>query len=117
MREGRREGQYQPDAPRGRRSLPNVSVSDIPIYPGAAAPEGGGQMSLGGFGVRQYTTSDSVDQVVAFYKEKLGSAATVTQNGQQALVQLIGANGYANIAISPGDNSGVTKITIQSISH
>jgi hypothetical protein len=65
--------------------------------------------------MQEYTTSDSVDQVLAFYKDKLGPTATATQTGGQALVQVLGANGETTVAIKPDSSSGKTHITINTI--
>jgi hypothetical protein len=107
---GTREEPTQPAAPA-------IDMAGVPIYPGATAKEGTAELNMGvaGLKVRQFTTSDSVDKVVAFYKDKLGSQAMVTQNGQQALVQVVGSNGVINVAIGSDSSSGITKITIQSI--
>ena len=116
---GTREVRTQPAAPAAAPSQQAAPVIDmgVPVYPGATATEGGGQVSMGvgGLKVQQYTTSDSVDKVVAFYKEKLGSTAMVTQSGEQALVQVVGSNGVINVAIASDSGSGKTKITINSI--
>jgi len=109
----------QPGAPATAPGQPTTPAVDtgVPAYPGATAAEGQGEMSLGvgGVKVQQYTTSDSVDKVVAFYKDKLGSTAMVTQSGQQALVQVVGSNGVINVVIASDAGSGKTKITISTI--
>jgi len=64
---------------------------------------------------QQYTTSDSVDQVTAFYKGKMGSTAMVTQSGGQVVVQTFGANGGVTIGITSDAALGKTKIVITSI--
>ena len=59
----------------GTSDQPATSVVDagIPVYPGATAAEGPSQvLGMAGFKIQQYTTGDSVAQVVAFYKDKLG---------------------------------------------
>jgi len=91
--------------------------SSILIYPGATPTEGGAEvpMSVGGFKMQEYSTADSVDQVVAYYKDKLGTRATVTQSGGSAQVQVLGPDGVINIAIAPDGSSAKTKISIGSI--
>ena len=107
-----------PTVPPSQETAAAIDIAGVPIYPGATAKEGTTELNMGGAGlkVRQFTTSDSVDKVVAFYKDKMGSQAMVTQNGQQALVQVVGSNGVVNVAIGSDSGSGITKITIQSIS-
>jgi len=116
---GSPEVHAQPAAPStapGQETAPVVDTA-VPVYPGATGSEGGGQMSvgIGGVKVQQYTTSDSVDKVVAFYKEKMGPTAMVTQSGGSALVQVVGSNGVVNVAITTDSSSGKTKISISSI--
>lgn len=109
----------QPSAPLQVPGQPTGPVIDlgVPIYPGATPTQAGTTLSMGAgaIKVQEYTTSDSVDQVTAFYKDKLGSNVMVTQRGQQALVQLTGSNGYVNISVAPDGNTGKTKFTISSV--
>jgi len=116
---GTGEVQTQPAAPTPVPGQPTGPVIDlgVPVYPGATPTQAGTTMSMGAgaIKVQEYTTSDSVDQVTAFYKSKLGSNAMVTQTGQQALVQLAGSNGYINISVAPDGNTGKTKFTISSV--
>jgi hypothetical protein len=119
MPTGTREVRTQPATPAEAPSQETAPVvaTGVPVYPGASAKEGGGEVSVGAGGVKvqQYTTSDSVDKVVAFYKDKLGSKALVSESGGSALVQLVGSDGVINITIAPDSNSGKTVFTITSI--
>jgi hypothetical protein len=119
MPAGTPEVHLRPAAPAAAPSPPAGPIVDtgVPTYPGATAIGGGGQMTMGTSAVKtqQYTTSDSVDKVVAFYKDKLGPTAMVTQSGGQALVQVAGTNGLINVAIAPDSSSGKTKISISNI--
>jgi ribosomal protein L40E len=60
------------------------------IYPGATQGKGGLRMSLptGSMVTAIYVTSDSKDQVVAFYKSKLGDGATVMDSADGDIVTL-----------------------------
>jgi hypothetical protein len=60
------------------------------IYPGATAGKGSLRMSLptGSMVTAVYVTSDSKDQVVAYYKSKLGDAATVMDSADGAIITL-----------------------------
>lgn len=109
----------QPVAPAAAPTPPAGPVVDtgVPIYPGAT-PWGGGTLVAGpttSMKSQQYTTSDSVDQVMAFYKDKLGSTAMVTQSGGQVVVQTLGANGGITVGITSDAALGKTKIAITSI--
>jgi hypothetical protein len=104
-----------PGAVPGQGTTPAVDVGTL-SYPGAAAGDGGNQaIGFGGVKLQQYTTSDSVDAVVAYYKGKLGVGAIVTQTGNGAVVQMVGSNGVISVTVAPDTASGKTKITVSSI--
>jgi hypothetical protein len=104
-----------PGAAPGQGTTPAVDIGTL-SYPGAAAGEGGNQsLGFGGVKLQQYTTSDSVDAVVAYYKGRLGTGAIVTQTGSGAVVQMVGANGVISVTVAPDTASGKTKITVSSI--
>jgi hypothetical protein len=95
------------------------SASDLgtDIYPGAVSGKGGMRMSLptGTMVSAVYLTGDSKDQVLAFYKTRFGSDASVfdssdgtvltVNKGQQESV-------VVTITKGAGDNSGKTEIHI-----
>ena len=68
----------------------NFSASDLgtDLYPGAEAGKGGARMTLpGGSWVSAVlVTSDSKDQVVSFYKSRLGSQVSVYDSGDNAVL-------------------------------
>lgn len=104
-----------PGAAPGQGTTPSADISAL-SYPGAAAGEGGNQaIGFGGVKLLQYTTGDSVDAVVAYYKGKLGVGAIVTPTGNGAVVQIVGSNGVISVTIAPDTASGKTKITVSSI--
>ena len=95
------------------------TVAGVPVYPGATALEGGGQFSFGDkfqIGGQDYETSDTVDQVVDFYKEKLGSKLSVAENaGHYRLSVETGdekRSGVVTIDVYEDTESGKTKITV-----
>ncbi|MGO8818903.1 MAG: hypothetical protein ACLQVG_30050 [Terriglobia bacterium] len=98
---------------------PGISAVDAGslAYPGAETPGGqtGAILGMAGLKMQQFTTPDSVDKVVAFYKNKLGPNAVVAQGASQATVHLVGQNSVVNIAIVADNASGKTKIVITSI--
>jgi hypothetical protein len=94
-----------------------VDMGDL-SYPGSTPGHGSSQSLFGqaGIKVQEYFTSDSIDAVVAYYKNKLGSNAMVTQNSGNAVVQIAGGGSLTTIHVASDASSGKTKITISSIS-
>lgn len=87
------------------------------IYPGATAIRGGMKMDLptGSMVTGIFTTSDSKDQVVTFYKDKLGSDVSSMDFGESAMLTLKrGDKEQVTVTISnkAGENDGKTKIAI-----
>jgi len=121
MPAGTREVRTEPSAPAAVPvpTPPAGPVVDtgVPVYPGAAPWGGGGQMSLGGNTVKtqQYTTDDSVEKVVAFYKDKMGPTARVMESGGQGVVQVFGTSGVTTIGIATDSSLGKTKISISNM--
>jgi hypothetical protein len=92
-----------------------AATVDVPPYPGSTATEGGGQFSFGGKGgisSQEYETSDSVEQVLAFYKDKLGSKARIQESEGKAILTLVSKNGLSTVTISREADAEKTKITI-----
>ena len=95
------------------------TVAGVPIYPGATALEGGGQFSLGDkfqIGGQDFLTTDPVDKVVDFYKEKYGSKLSIAENAGHYRLAIESADeqhaGVATIDVFEDEQSGKTKITI-----
>jgi hypothetical protein len=95
------------------------TIAGVPIYPGATALEGGGQFSFGDkfqIGGQDYLTSDPVDKVVDFYKEKYGSKLSVAENAGHYRLSLESGDekhsGVVTIDVFADEESGKTKITI-----
>lgn len=87
------------------------------IYPSAQSAAGGGRMSLASVSVVSavYLTSDSKDQVVSFYKSKLGSEATIYDAANSATISLRKGSRESlmiSIVSRPSENNGKTKISI-----
>ncbi len=93
-------------------------AKQVPPYPGAKTTSSGGISGPGGSGFSgaEYETSDSVDKVVSFYKEKLGPKLTVTQSEGTAILQLTTATGSINIAVSREKDGNTTKIAATEMS-
>jgi zinc-ribbon domain len=95
------------------------SASDLgtDIYPGAQPGKGGGRLSLAGNSVvtATFVTSDSKDQVVSFYKDKLGSEANVFDYPAAATISLNKSkNESVLITVEPNSSqyNGKTLISI-----
>ena len=99
----------------------------VPIYPGARAEEGSGSFSISGgegekggtLGGATFTTTDSIDKVVEFYKSRLGnkvSAFDSASGGKHTVVLNVAIqNGWKMITIED-EGTGVTKIAVASLS-
>ena len=95
------------------------SASDLgtDIYPGAQSVHGGMRMELptGSMVTGVFVTSDSKDQVLAFYKTKFGSAASTFDTNDGAVITLpMGDKESVMVTITgkPSENEGKTKIVI-----
>jgi hypothetical protein len=97
----------------------------VPIYPGAE-PEKDGTTSIsmsgssqGWMGVATYRTSDAMDDVVAFYSEKLGGAVKAVDEShsgkRSAVFQLESPKGWRMVTIAEEEQEKVTKIMIASV--
>ena len=87
------------------------------IYPGAQATAGGMRMNLPSGSVISgvFTTSDSKDQVLSFYKSKFGSEASVFDADDSAMVTAKKGDHESvmvTISAKPSENEGKTKISI-----
>ncbi|MFZ0961155.1 MAG: zinc ribbon domain-containing protein [Terriglobia bacterium] len=101
----------------GQPAVHAVDMS-VRVYPGATAIEGGGPLSpdAAGVKVQQFTTSDPMDQVAAFYKEKLGAKEVVSVSPGTAMVQAMGASGVVTtVSIAADSGTGKTKFTVTCI--
>jgi len=97
----------------------NISAADlgVEIYPGAESTRGGMKMEMpNGSGITGvFLTSDSPAQVLAFYKDKLGPAATVTSILGNTTVRFnINPQEFVHVMINANTrlDKGKTRITI-----
>jgi hypothetical protein len=86
-------------------------------YPGAQSHKGGMRMNMpsGSMVTAVFVTSDSKDKVLAFYKEKLGSAASIIDTQEGAILTLsTGQQESVMVTISSksSENDGKTRIAI-----
>ncbi len=96
-----------------------TEIGGVPVYPGAKALSGGGQFSFGDkfqIGGQEFSTDDSVDQVVAFYREKYGKDLNEVQaEGHYRLSISSGTKEQPHIVtidVAPDADAGNTKITM-----
>ena len=87
------------------------------IYPGATSGKGGMRMSFptGSVITAIYVTSDPKEQVVSFYKAKLGSEASVFDSGTSAMLSVQKSKQESvmvTISANPSQDEGKTKISI-----
>jgi hypothetical protein len=95
-----------------------AATEEVPPYPGATATKGGGTLSfggMGGFSAQEYVTDDTMDKVLAFYKEKLGSKLQLHESEGKAMFQVSTKKGLTTVTIVPDEKAGKTKITISRI--
>ncbi len=90
-----------------------ATATVIPPYPGATAVNSGFSIggAQGGLSSQEFETTDSVDQVVAFYKDKLGPKANVNESNGKTTLTLFGNNGIDSVVVSR-EESGKTRIDI-----
>ena len=107
---GSQEGPAQPEA----KPTAEAVNREVPIYPGATPSEAGGDLPMvsGAGKVQEYLTDDTVDQVVSFYKDKLGSGLAVRQSEGKTLMQLVGSAALIEISVFHDDSAGKTKFSI-----
>jgi len=87
------------------------------IYPGAQPGEGSMRMTLptGSMVTAVYVTSDPKDQVLAFYKTRLGSDASIIDTQDGAIITLPKGQQESvmvTITAKPTENNGKTRIAI-----
>jgi len=101
----------------GRTSAAHLSESEVgaPIYPGAVAEEGG--FKLGGdsgtMATYVFKTSDSVQQVLAFYRDKFGPKTSVVETPQGGIVTAAkNDNEGVMVTVGRDENEDKTSIAI-----
>ena len=87
------------------------------IYPGAQSGQGSMRMTLptGSMITAVYVTSDSKDQVLSFYKARMGSAASIIDTADGAIITLPKGEQESvmvTITAKSSQNNGKTQIAI-----
>ena len=98
----------------------------VPIYPGAQQEqEGTTSVSMSGsaegwLGVAAYKTKDPMDDVVSFYRDKLGSDVKIAEQSndgkKSAIFQLQSPKGWRMVTVAEDEAESLTKIVIASVS-
>ena len=103
----------------GGTSGAHLTESEVgaPIYPGAIAEEGGFKVGAesGSMATYVFKTSDSVPQVLAFYRDKFGPKASVMETPQGGIVTAA-KNDNEGIMVTVGRDEGEDKTSI-AITH
>ncbi len=86
----------------------------IDIYPGAAHAPGSLNFKGpdGASATANFTTSDSVSQVVDFYKAKLGENATTMETGGGTILASDNSNPNNSVMVTVASEGGKTKFSI-----
>ena len=114
-------GQISINSPGGgftANTAQTFSASDlgIAVYPGATQAKGGLHMTIAGKSMvsANFLTSDSKDQVIAFYKDKAGPGAQVMTTDGGGVISVTNGNDALSITVAQNANSndGKTQIII-----
>jgi len=103
----------------GHTSAAHLSETEVgaPIYPGAIAEEGGFKLGAdsGSMATYVFKTSDSVAQVLAFYRDKLGPKTSVIEAPQGGIITAA-KNDNEGIMVTVGHDENEDKTSI-AITH
>jgi hypothetical protein len=114
-------GQISVNAPGGgfsANTTQSLSAGDlgIAIYPGATQGKGGLHMTIAGKSMvsANFSTSDSFEQVVAFYKDKAGTNAQIMTTDTGGVISITSGSDSVSITVSQNANAnnGRTQFTI-----
>jgi hypothetical protein len=86
----------------------------VDIYPGAAHAPGSLNIKgpTGASATASFTTSDSVSQVVDFYKDKLGANATTMESSGGTILTSDSSNPNNSVMVTVTSDGGKTKFSI-----
>ena len=94
----------------------NVSAADLGVvpYPGASSTTQGSmnmKTPTGSMVTAVYTSTDSADKIVAFYKDKLGDKASIMQTGSGTMLST-GENDKDKVMVTVTSQGDISKIVI-----
>jgi hypothetical protein len=97
----------------------NISAADLgtALYPGAVSGQGSMNMKLPteSLVTAVYTSSDSPDKIVSFYKEKLGDQASIVQSSNNRTVLTAGDKDKESIMVTVSPEGNTTKFVIMHV--
>ncbi len=96
----------------------DAATVDVPPYPSSTPTESGGELSAGLAGAasaQEYETSDGVNKVKSYYKEKFGSEITIIENEGKVTFNYLSSQGMTTVTITRDEGAGKTKINIARI--
>lgn len=107
----------------GGSSNTGPSLSQIPRYPNATQGESMAQTGIGGFmggNLTQLSTTDSFDEVVAFYQSSLGKfnpqvLSHRSELGRQLALTIPQDGGMISVAIQESTAEGEVSITLMGV--
>ncbi len=115
-------GQVMMETPAGKMTVnpsETFSASDLgtDLYPGAQSTRGGMRMQMptGSMVTGVFLTADSKQQVIDFYKGKLGGAAVVMESSEGAVISVNKGQQESivvTITARPSQDEGKTRVTI-----
>jgi hypothetical protein len=101
----------------GSKAAASATI-DVPPYPNSTPTESGGELSAGLAGAasaKEYETSDGVNKVESFYRDKFGSKITFIENEGKATFNYLTSQGITTVTIARDEGAGKTKINIARI--
>lgn len=93
-------------------------IPGVPIYPGAKVTDSGDEFTVGGKGTvtnAEYETTDSLDQVAAFYREQFGSKVHSMQSKEEAIFHMAREDAMTTVSITRDQENAVTRIAVSRI--
>jgi hypothetical protein len=100
-----------------------LSLDTIPVYPGASKGQSMANSSMGGLvsgSLQQYTTTDSYDDVLAFYKTRLAAnnpqvLTHTSELGRQAALSVQRENGMVTVSVQEYTANDTVNITFMQV--
>ena len=100
-----------------------LSLKDIPLYPGATEGQSMAQSSpfgIVGGELKQFTTTDSYDEVLEFYTDALSGfdpefLSHESELGRQTGISIPRKNGMITVAVQEFTQEGAVNITFMSV--